>query len=128
MNLPNDHANIGAGPAQRPDVLRNPNLANRTPDRWFDTSAFTMPAPFQFGNAGRNIVTGAGLVNVDLSAQKQVRIRDKATLQIRAEFFNALNHTNFADAPGRIAFTPSFGRYFAAENPRQVQLGLKLAF
>jgi hypothetical protein len=128
VNLPNDNANIGAGPAQRPDVARNPNLASRTPEHWFDTSAFTMPAAFTFGNSGRNIVTGAGLFNVDLSAQKLVRIRDKATLQIRAEFFNALNHTNFADAPGRIAFTPGFGRYFAAENPRQVQLGLKLQF
>ena len=128
VNLPNDNANIGAGPSQRPDVLRNPNLEVRTPDHWFDTSAFQMPAPFTFGNAGRNIVFGDGLVNTDVSVVKRTRIRDAVGVEFRAELFNVLNNTNFADAPGRIAFTPGFGRYFAAENPRQIQLALKLAF
>lgn len=128
VNIPSDNANIGAGPAQRPDVLRDPNIQNRTPERWFDTSAFVLPQPFSFGNAGRNIVIGDGLTNIDLSAVKQFKLRDRFTLQGRAECFNAFNNTNFADAPGRTAFTPSFGRYFAAENPRQVQLALKLLF
>lgn len=128
VNIPSDNANIGAGPAQRPDVLRDPNIQNQTPDHWFDTSAFVMPRPFTFGSAGRNITFGDGLANIDLSAVRQFKLRDRFTLQARAEFFNALNHTNFADAPGRVAFTPSFGRYFAAENPRQVQLALKLLF
>jgi hypothetical protein len=108
--------------------LRDPNLANQTPERWFDTSAFVNPAPFTFGNAGRNIVIGDGLANLDLSAVKQFKLREGLNLQLRGEFFNSLNHTNFADAPGRTAFTPSFGRYFAAENPRQVQIAVKLLF
>lgn len=128
VNIPSDNANIGAGPAQRPDVSRNPNVVNPTPERWFDTSAFTLPRAFTFGNAGRNITFGDGLTNIDLSAVREFKIRDRVTLQARAEFFNAFNNTNFADAPGRIAFTPSFGRYFTAENPRQVQLALKLLF
>jgi hypothetical protein len=128
VNIPSDNANIGAGPSQRPDVLRNPSLAQKSPDRWFDTGAFQMPAPFTFGNAGRNIVIGDGLANIDFSLVKRVRVRDKTTMEFRAEFFNVLNNTNFADAPGRIAFTPSFGRYFTAENPRQIQVALKLAF
>lgn len=128
VNIPSDNANIGPGPAQRPDVSRNPNLAVQTHDHWFDTAAFALPRPFTFGNAGRNIVFGDGLANLDLSAVRPFKLRDRLTLQARAEFFNSLNHTNFADAPGRIAFTPAFGRYFAAENPRQVQLALKLLF
>lgn len=128
VNIPSDNANIGPGPQQRPDVLRDPNLKHKTPERWFDTSAFVMPAPYTFGNAGRNITFGDGLTNMDLSVQKLVKLREGMNLQIRGEFFNALNNTNFADAPGRIAFTPGFGRYFAAENPRQVQIALKLLF
>ncbi|MEQ1947521.1 MAG: TonB-dependent receptor [Bryobacteraceae bacterium] len=128
VNLPTDNANIGAGPAQRPDVLRDPNTGAKTPDRWFDTSAFVMPKQFSFGNAGRNIVFGDGLVNLDISAQKIFRIREQVSLQLRGEVFNVLNNTNFADAPGRIAFTSGFGRYFSAENPRQVQIALKLLF
>ncbi len=128
VNIPTDNANIGAGPAQRPDVLRDPNIANPTPERWFDTAAFVNPLPYTFGNAGRNIVIGDGLTNLDLSAVKLFKLRDTLNLQVRGEFFNSLNNTNFADAPGRTAFTPQFGRYFAAENPRQIQFAVKLLF
>ena len=45
VNLGVDRANIGAGPAQRPDQLRNPNLpgGERTPERWFDTTRLRAP-------------------------------------------------------------------------------------
>ncbi len=88
VNIPTDNANIGAGPAQRPDVLRDPNISNQIPERWFDTSAFVNPAPFTFGNAGRNIVIGDGLANLDLSAVKQFKLREGLNLQLRGEFFN----------------------------------------
>ena len=60
VNLGVDQANIGAGPAQRPDQLRDPNLpaSGQAAERWFDTSAFTLPAPFTFGTAPRNSVMG----------------------------------------------------------------------
>jgi hypothetical protein len=127
--LPTDNANIGAGPAQRPDLTGNPNAdAPHTVDQWFNTSAFRMPALFTFGSAGRNVVFAAGESNVDFSLIKDTVVKEKTKLQFRAEVFNILNHTNFADVPGRTAFTPGFGRYTSAENPRQVQLALKVLF
>ena len=129
INLPSDNANVGPGPAQRPNLLRNPNLkTGRTAERWFDTDAFAMPAPFTFGNAGRNIVYEDGETNVDLSVTKQFMLRDQANLEFRAEIFNVFNFLNFIGAPGRIAFTPNFGRLFNAGPSRQVQFGLKLTF
>jgi hypothetical protein len=129
INLPSDNANIGPGPAQRPNLLRNPNLKKgRTAERWFDTDAFSMPAPFTFGNAGRNIVYEDGETNVDLSVMKQFKLREKADLEFRTEIFNIFNFVNFVGAPGRIAFTPNFGRLFNAGPSRQLQLGLKLTF
>jgi hypothetical protein len=129
VNLPNDNANVGPGPAQRPNLLRNPNLENgRMAGRWFDTDAFAMPGPFTFGNAGRNIVYEDGEINVDLSVTRLFRVRDKASLEFRTEIFNVFNFLNFVGAPGRIAFTPNFGRLFNAGSSRQVQLGLKLVF
>ena len=129
INLPNDNANIGAGPAQRPDLLRNPNLNEaRTPKRWFDTDAFAMPAPFTFGNAGRNIVYEDGERNIDLSVTKQFRMKEGRDLEFRTEVFNIFNFLNFMGAPGRIAFTPNFGRLFNAGPSRQVQFGIKLTF
>jgi hypothetical protein len=127
--LPTDNANIGAGPAQRPNLIADPNAnAPHSADQWFNTAAFRMPAPFSFGTAGRNVVFAAGEKNVDFSLIKDTVLKESRRLQFRAEVFNILNHTNFADVPGRTAFTPTFGRYTAAENPRQVQLALKLLF
>ena len=87
-----------------------------------------MPAPFTFGTAGRNVVYAAGASNVDFSLTKETMVKDNIRLQFRCEAFNLFNHTNFADVPGRIAFTTGFGRYTSAENPRQIQLALKLLF
>ena len=87
-----------------------------------------MPTQFTFGNAGRNVVFGARESNVDFSLIKNTPVREAACLEFRAEVFNVFNHTNFADAPGRIAFTPTFGRYTSAENPRQIQFAMKVLF
>lgn len=51
------------------------------------------------GNLGRNTVIGPGLVNLDFSLLKNNHIKkisDNFNVQLRAEFFNVLNHTNFA--------------------------------
>ncbi|PYP88398.1 MAG: hypothetical protein DMF61_07345 [Blastocatellia bacterium AA13] len=128
VNLGVDRANIGAGPAQRPNLLRDPNLSSgKSPEAWFDTSAFSLPDQFSFGNAGRNIVFAPGFTNMDLSLQKETRLHEALKLKLRAEVFNVFNHPNF-DVPNRIAFTPSFGRISSAEPSRQIQLALKLEF
>jgi hypothetical protein len=48
------------------------------------------------GNAGRNILTGPGLTNLDFSVFKNNHIKEKFNVQFRVEFFNILNHANFA--------------------------------
>jgi hypothetical protein len=144
VNIGSDNANVGVGPAQRPDYLRNPNLeSGRTPLRWFDTGAFAMPAPFTFGNARRNQVFAPGEVQLDAALQKEFAIRGEAVrLQFRTEAFNLLNRPNF-NLPNRI-FVPDpnpapgqpvgpdpdspFGRITSARDARQLQFGLKLLF
>ena len=125
-----DRANIGSGPAQRPDVLRNPNLprAERDPQRWFDTAAFTQPAQYTFGNAGRNITLAPGLTNVDMSLQRNFEFSEWKRVEFRWEVFNILNRPHF-DIPGRTAFSANFGRVFSTAEPaRQMQFGLKFVF
>ena len=84
VNLGVDRANIGAGPAQRPDQLRDPNLpgGERTPERWFDTSAFALPAPFTFGSAPRNSVIGPGFANVDFALAKTWALRRRSAARV----------------------------------------------
>ena len=129
VNLSVDRANIGAGPAQRPDQLHDPNLpaGERTPARWFDTDAFAMPAPFTFGSARRNSVLGPGYANVDFAMAKNWPVGQAAVLEFRWEIFNLFNRANF-DLPNRIFGSPNFGRIFSAKNPREMQFGVRLAF
>ena len=128
VNLSVDRANIGAGPAQRPDQLRDPNLSagGRTTERWFDTSAFAMPAQFTFGSAPRNSVMGPDYVNVDFALAKTWALGG-SQLEFRWEIFNLLNRANF-DLPNRIFGNPNFGRIFSAKSPREMQFGLRFTF
>lgn len=129
VNLGTDQANVGAGPAQRPDQIRDPNLpsSERTPERWFDAGAFTLPARFSFGTARRNSVLGPGLVNVDASLAKTVMLPAGSMLELRLEVFNALNRANF-DLPNRVFGNLNFGRIFSAKAARELQFGMRLAF
>lgn len=129
VNLGVDRANIGAGPAQRPDQSRDPNLSGsqRSLERWFDTDAFALPALFTFGNAPRNSVIGPGYASLDLSIAKTWRLANARHLEVRWETFNALNRANL-DLPNRIFGTPNFGRIFGAKTPREMQIGVKLGF
>ncbi len=129
VNLGVNRANIGAGPAQRPDQLRAPDLpgGERTPERWFDTSAFALPAPFTFGSAPRNSVRGPGYANVDFALAKTWDLAGRSRLEFRWEVFNLFDRANF-DLPNRVFGNPNFGRIFSAKNPREMQFGLRLGF
>jgi hypothetical protein len=118
---------LGFGANDRPHVLRDPALSNPTPDRWFDTSAFTVPPFGSFGNAGRNIVDGPGYQSVNLSVVKDTLLKEGLTLQFRAESFNLFNRPNL-DLPDIFLGSPSFGRISSAQGQRHIQFGLKLLF
>jgi hypothetical protein len=129
VNLGADRANIGAGPAQRPDQLRDARLPadERTRERWFDTTAFALQAPFTFGSARRNSVLGPGYTNVDLVVAKTWALQGTRQLEFRWETFNLLNAVNF-DLPNRTYGSENFGRIFSAKNPREMQLGVRFSF
>ncbi len=111
-------------------------------------SSIMIPPPLgQFGNMGRNTLQDSGFKNFDLSIAKNWHFGEKLRAQFRAEFFNILNHPNFANPyGGQNGFgqnDPSTGAFgcgcatpdVAAANPvvgsggsRAVQLGLKLIF
>ena len=129
VNLSQDRANIGAGPAQRPNQNSDPNLpgGDRTPERWFDTSAFVLQEQFTFGTAPRNSVFGPGYANLDFALAKTWTFAGSRLLEFRWEVFNLLNRANF-DLPNRTYGNPNFGRIFSAKTPREMQFGLRLAF
>jgi hypothetical protein len=126
-----DTANTGAVSNQRPDATGvSPALPNgqRGPQRWFNTAAFKLPAPFTFGNVGRNTMIGPGLFNLDFSMLKEFPIMENHRLQFRFEAFNFPNHPNFG-LPDTTLVSSSFGSISGtATRMRQIQFALKYVF
>jgi hypothetical protein len=98
------------------------------PERWFNPAAFAAPGAFTFGNVGRNSIYGPGMQTLDLALQREFSVTEKIKFQFRAEFFNALNHTNLG-TPNRFVNTPQFGTITEAATPgREIQLGARISF
>ena len=114
----------------RANLLRDPKLSRseRSMYRWFDPSAFAVPAPFTWGNSARNLLFNPGDIVFDVSVLKNFAIWERVKCQFRAEFFNFPNHANFGGPAGNISTTATVGRITSAGDPRQVQFGLKILF
>jgi hypothetical protein len=84
------------------------------------------------GNAGRNPLRGPGLNNFDWALFKDTQITESTRIELRFEFYNLFNHTQFSTAGAGAMTTdinsPDFGRVLAAQNPRLIQLAAKFYF
>ena len=100
----------------------------RNAAHWFNAAAFAAPAPYTFGNVGRNSVYGPGMQTVDLSVLRTLPIHKRMTFQIGGDFFNSLNHTNLG-TPNRFVNTPQFSSITMAMTPgREIQLSGRFQF
>lgn len=138
-------------PFAYPDRIAGPGCGTPVnpgnPNDYIKLQCFAMPAqqgtttggaPIYtlLGNSGRNPMNGPGLTNLDFSVFKNNRLTEGLNLQFRAEFFNILNHTNFAPPlDNNVLFNPdgssvgSAGTIDATQtSSRQIQFGLKLMF
>lgn len=101
--------------------------SERTTERWFNVSCFAPPPPYTFGNAGRDIIDGPGLFNLDLSVLKDTRIFESQRLEFRAEFFNFTN-TPPLNMPNNTITSATAGQITTAGPGREIQLALKYIF
>jgi hypothetical protein len=110
-NAEDDFSGSGEG-FDRPDVV-GPIVYNyHDPLNFLDLSSFAMPCTNNgtisglatdcvpgtqhFGNLGRNALQGPPFKQWDLAIYKDTKFNERLTLQLRAEFFNLLNHPNFS--------------------------------
>ncbi len=132
---PSADFSVSGSPNYRPNLLGNPVLpeANRVSQPSFVqylnplTVAIPTDRSQPFGNAGRNVVRGFGLYQVDMGLHKDFQLTERFKLSFRTEAFNALNRTNFA-VPNSNRSSGSFGQISSTYPARQMQFGLKLLF
>ncbi len=123
--------NLDGNTNDRPDAVGNPKLGGdrsraQAIAQFFNTAAF-VPTASLYGSAGRNILYGPGSVNWDAAAFKQFRIHESHQVQLRGEFFNALNQVNFGNPNGTLS-SPNFGKITSAGAPRILQFSAKYLF
>jgi hypothetical protein len=113
----------------------------------FNKAAFTTPPVGQQGNFGRNVLRGFDALQADIGVQRQFRVTEKVGLRFRSEFFNILNHPNFANPTNSLTSAlfgystqtlanglgsgganGGFNPLYQIGGPRSVQLALKLQF
>ena len=120
------------------DQLETPGALEGRLNNYFNKACFTTPLVIGadgigtgFGNSGTGIATGPGETNVDFAVSKTFAVswlREKSSIQFRAEFFNALNHPQFANPDSNFT-SPTFGVISATSvNARVGQLALRLSF
>jgi hypothetical protein len=101
---------------------------------WFNPNAFVQPATGYFGNVSRDSLVGPGLTDFDFSAAKDTPL-ENVHLQLRAGFYNILNHANFR-TPNEITYasatsiaSPTGGLITqTSTSSRQIQFSAKLQF
>ena len=117
---------IGGGPVQFDDYRDTLQYLNPAVFRLIPVSSAS-GAPIRPGNVGRGSIREPGLWNLDFTISKSIRIRESVRLQVRADMFNSLNHTNLSGlrTSRNDAF---FGRLLGTRGARQIQLGGVLNF
>jgi hypothetical protein len=131
--------NISGSPSvgARIQVNGNPNQVGSGfgPLQAINPTVFSVPAVGTLGDPSKVLIRGPGLNQWDISVFKDFPIRERLRMQLRSEFYNALNHTQFSAINASAQFNPSgaqvntqFGQYTAAQNPRIIQLAVRLQF
>lgn len=118
----------------RPNINGDPRISgSRTTDdriaQWFNTSVFSDPPIYTFGNSPRTLpnLRGPAFFATNMNLMRNFQLAERLRLQFRAEAFNVFNQVNFRD-PGTTVGSGAFGRITSAEGPRRMQLALKLFF
>ncbi|MCX6596081.1 MAG: hypothetical protein NTV70_06915 [Acidobacteria bacterium] len=138
--------------ARRPDLVPgvNPFIRDTNNMQWLNPAAFAIPAAGSYGNLGRNALRGPGMYQLDFNVSRRMPMGESRALEFRCDFYNLLNHTNFASppatlpnalpalqpgmpfsaatAPGFGVITSTIGRNIGLGTARQIDLSLRFSF
>jgi hypothetical protein len=116
------------GLATRPDLVSGEPIGGpKTVNEWFNTQAFAAPPFGYFGDSTVNVIRGPGQNNWNMGWFKNFKIKERGTVQFRAEMFNTWNHTQFLGVNSTFG-SGAFGQVCSDHTPRVIQLALRLSF
>ncbi len=124
--------------SERPSLLPGIPVvpATQTAENWINAAAFYTPPVGAFGNLGRNVLSGPGLWQTDLSLAKRIAFTDRVGMQLRADVFNVFNRAQYGQPNANLSTPGNFGTITTTVNegatgsgtPRQIQLGVRILF
>jgi len=98
-------AGLGGIEGPRPNVVPGCNPYLKTWVNWYNTNCYYLPPYGTLGNSSRDSLIGPGFMDLDISVMKNTKLTEKVSMELRAEFFNILNHTSFGNPAQGFSFT-----------------------
>jgi len=118
----------GVGGTLRADYTgADVTVADPTIDHFFNTSAFTIPAPGTFGNSARNMVTGPGSKLLNAQFTRDLPLAGNRSVSININASNLLNLVNYGTVDTNVN-SPTFGQILSVRGSRTVRLNLRFRF
>jgi hypothetical protein len=102
-------------------------ISDPTIDRFFNTTAFSIPSPGTFGNASRNMIVGPGSRLLNAQVARDVRMGGTRVMSIQLNTNNLLNTVNYG-AVDTLVNSPTFGQVLSVRGMRSTQLNLRFRF
>jgi hypothetical protein len=113
---------------QRPFVVGDPELEDRTAARWFNTAAFAPNTPGNWGDTPRGFLRGPAYWNFDLAVSRMIRMGGEQRLELRVEAFNLTNRVHLGN-PNVTLGNANFGRIISTDgDARVMQFAVKYGF
>jgi len=133
-----DSVNLGSSSnaqGERPNLILGQPLITGSVQQYFNPLAYSLPAAGTLGNLGRNVLSGPGLVILNLALDRTFWKRESQSVRLRAEAFNVANHPNFQIPSGTSLFDSTGGRVggvgqitATTTSSRQIQLSARYSF
>jgi outer membrane receptor protein involved in Fe transport len=123
-----NNASLNSTIGLRPDRIGSGRVSNPNRFEWFNPADFTVPAPYVYGNSGRNILLGPGFYSTDMSLAKSFAFTERVNLQLKWDTFNTFNRENLAN-PNPNVDTSTAGQITGiVDFRRRMQIGAHLTF